>query len=323
MYTTDKAGAHADTERVPKPKIAAIVGPTASGKSGAAIEAALRFNGEIVSCDSMQIYKGMDIGTAKVSASERALVPHHMTDIVMPCENYSCAQYAHDAEGVTRDIIARGKLPIFCGGTGQYLDAVLTGNTFSQAGTDEELRARLNVRDGSELWAELERIDPESAHAVHANNKKRVVRALETYYLTGMTKSEWDRQSRTHEMPFDALVIGLYFEDRQRLYERINERVDRMFLLGLEDEVRRLDGTLGTTARAAIGYKELTAYLRGECSLDEAREAIKTASRRYAKRQMTWFRSKPYVHPVSADGGEESIKSRVFEMIEGFLGGDK
>ena len=299
---------------IQKPKVIAVIGPTAVGKSALAVELALRFGGEIISCDSMQVYRGMDIGTGKVTPAQMRGVPHHMIDIVDPNENFSCAEYAERATQVAKELAERGTLPIFCGGTGQYLDAVLTGNVFSQAGEDPALRERLSARERDSLWEELQRIDPVSAEAIHPNNKKRVVRALETYYLTGTPKSEWDRRSRLHESPWDALMIGLR-ADREILWRRIETRVDGMIAQGLAEEVRSLDLQPGTTAAEAIGYKELRAHLAGAQSLEEATDQIKRASRQYAKRQMTWFRANPAVHWLDTDALSGEVLFREAERL--------
>ncbi len=300
-----------------KGKVIAVVGPTAVGKTAFSVALAKEFGGEIISCDSMQVYKGMNIGTAKVTEGEKEGIPHHLIDIVEPWENFSCAAYADMAKAKTDELIARGVLPVFCGGTGQYLDAVLTDNDFSAAGIDEALRARLNERDKEELWNELLKIDPQAAAATHMNNKKRVVRALETYYLTGVTKTEWDARSRLRERPYDALVIGLTASDREGLYSRIDGRVDRMMSSGLLEEVRSLDIPKGTTASEGIGYKEITAYLEGELSLEGAVEEIKRNSKHYAKRQLTWFRGKDYVRWIDTDTQGALAEAR--KMVTEFL----
>ncbi len=306
-----------------KPKIVAVVGPTASGKSSLAIDLAIRFGGEIISCDSMQVYKSMNIGTAKVSEEEKRGVVHHLIDVVSTCESFSCARYADMAKQTVDTLCERGVLPIFCGGTGQYLDAVLTDNVFSDAGVDEELRASLMERDTNELYDELKAKDPVAADTIHPNNKKRVVRALETYYLTGVPKSEWDRRSRQRQSPYDSLIIGLCASDRSKLYARIDSRVDDMMACGLLDEVRSLKLSPDTTAGAAIGYKELCEYLRGNQSLDEAVEQIKRASRRYAKRQMTWFKSNEHIKWLDIDAySADALHERAAELVCEFLSGD-
>ena len=272
--------------------VIAVVGPTASGKTALAVELAKRLDGEIISCDSMQVYRGMDIGTAKVTAEEASGIPHHLIDVVSPEDSFSCADYSTLARCAIEDIAKRGKIPIFCGGTGLYLDSVLTENEFSEAGRDDACRERLMQVSPDELYEDLKRIDPEAAERTHKNNVKRVARALEIDYTTGVTKTEWDRRSREKESRYDAVIIGLDYKDRDTLYGRINQRVDIMMDAGLLSEVKALDTPdfrLGT-ASDGIGYKELLLYLDGNVSLGEAVEEIKKNSRNYAKRQLTWFR---------------------------------
>lgn len=290
--------------------VLAVVGATASGKTALSIALAKELGGEIISCDSMQIYRGMDIGTAKPTMEEREGIVHHLIDIIEPSESFSVADYAPLAKAAIEDITARGKLPIFCGGTGLYLDAVLTANEYSEAGSDPALREAL-TREAEEkgslaLWERLRLEDPESAEAIHQNNVKRVIRALEIKLLTGVAKSEWDRRSRLSPAPYNALVLGLSYPDRSVLYERVDKRVDIMLEQGLVDEVRALveSGRLprGSTAAQAIGYKEILSYLDGDCTLEAAVETLKMATRRYAKRQITWFGGKDYVTPVEVTG---------------------
>ncbi len=298
-------------ERTQKPRILAIVGCTASGKTALSVELALRLGGEIVSCDSMQIYREMDIGTAKPDADERRGVPHHLVDFVDPRDpaGYSCADYVRDARAAVEDILARGRLPILCGGTGLYLDAFLRGGSFEVTDTAPALRAELTEmaeREGAEaLHAMLRTLDPEAAAAIHPNNVKRVVRAIEICRTTGKTKSELDRASRVQASPYDAAVVGLAYADRELLYGRINRRVDAMLAAGLVEETCRLRASgvfdLCPTAAQAIGYKELFPYLDGTASLEACAEVLKAATRRYAKRQMTWFRAKDYVRWIPCD----------------------
>ena len=296
-----------------KIKIFAVVGPTASGKSALALRFAERYGGELISCDSMQVYRRMDIGTAKPTAKEQATVKHHMIDIVEPTESFSCADYVSLADRAIRDVHARGKLPIVCGGTGLYLDALIRGQDFTPAIADDTLRAELlefaRVRGAQALHDELLRVDPQSAEAIHPNNVKRVARALEIYRLSGVTKTEIDRRSQIGEPRFDARVMGLHYSDREELYRRIDTRVDQMLSDGLEAETRALrdEGVFekNTTAAQAIGYKELLGYIEGRDTLDRAVETLKMATRRYAKRQVTWFSGKDYVTNVdvcSKDG---------------------
>ena len=305
-----------------KKRIYAVVGPTASGKSGLALAIAERFGGEIISCDSMQIYRRMNIGTAKPTPSELRTVRHHMIDIIEPSESFSCEDYVRLASEAIEDCVGRGKLPIICGGTGLYLDALLRGgNSAPDISTDApDIRAELTARaerEGAEaIHKELMAVDPESAVAIHPNNVKRVIRALEIYRACGVTKTELDRRSREFESPYDALVVGLRYNDRSILYRRIEERVDIMLREGLLEETKALfdEGVfeVNSTAAQAIGYKELLSYLRGDEDLYTAVETLKTATRRYAKRQMTWFSAKPYVKWIDM---EFDGRVRSFEEI--------
>lgn len=304
-------------------KILAVVGATASGKSALALELAKRLDGEIISCDSMQIYRRMDIGTAKPTAEERCQIRHHLIDVAEPKEAFSCAEYVSLASSAIEDCAGRGKLPIVCGGTGLYLDALLRNSEFEANCANEAIRRelwKLAEREGADaIWRQLQKVDPESAEATHPNNVKRVIRALEIYRSCGVTKTELDRRSQEGGMRYDACVIGLRYGCREILYQRIEERVDRMLEAGLEEETRRLlaEGVfeVNRTAAQAIGYKELLPFLRGEQSLAEATEALKLATRRYAKRQMTWFSAKDYVQwlDVEDDFGEK--KQKTFEEI--------
>lgn len=303
-----------------KKKIIAVVGATASGKSALALELAKRYNGEIVSCDSMQIYREMNIGTAKPTKEEMLEVRHHMIDIVEPDTAFSCEDYARLASVAIDDICSRGRLPIVCGGTGLYLDTLLRGGSSAPSFDTAEIRAQLCARAEVEgimpLYEELKAVDPESAECIHPNNEKRVIRALEIYIATGKKKSELDRLSASVDSVYDASVICLSYKNRQILYDRIDSRVDQMLADGLvEETVRLMDMGVfeaNQTASQAIGYKELFPYIRGDESLESAVEALKRSTRRYAKRQITWFSAKPYVTPVIVDDGE-SIKS--FEEI--------
>ena len=284
-------------------KIFAVVGPTASGKSALALELARRYDGEIISCDSMQIYKRMDIGTAKPTKEELAIAPHHMIDVIEPTQSFSCADYVEMAEPIVHDIISRGRIPIFCGGTGLYLDSLLRGKNFEEGLTDENLRAELlefAAKNGADaLHKELLAIDPESAEAIHKNNVTRVARAIEIYRLSGVTKTELDRRSKLCERRFEISAVELHYSLREKLYERIDKRVDIMLEQGLLKETQTLydEGIfeVNSTAAQAIGYKELLGYIRGEESLESAVERLKMSTRRYAKRQMTWFASRDYI----------------------------
>ena len=272
--------------------VIAVVGPTAVGKTRVAIEIAKRLGGEIVSADSMQVYRRMDIGTAKATPSERAEVPHHMLDVAEPWENYSVARYVSDAKEAVLDIASRGKLPVIAGGTGLYVDSRLSGRECSESPGDSGLREKLNLeydRLGGEKMAS---VDPERAGKLSANDRKRIVRALEIYSLTGKTITEHDEQTKLTPRPYRVFKVFLNSEDRNVLYSRIDERVDLMFEEGLLNEVKALldEGVSPEcTSMQAIGYKETALAIAGKCSLEEARDAIKQGSRRYAKRQLTWF----------------------------------
>ncbi len=278
------------------PKIAVITGPTATGKTALGVALAKIIGGEIVSADSMQIYQYMDIGTAKPGADETRGIPHHMINIVTPFEKYSVAQYIHDASACINDIIRRGKRPIVVGGTGLYIESLLSGREFSEQGNESlrlELSERYDALGGEALLAELRAVDNESAQRIHFNDKKRIIRALEIYKTTGMTISAHDALTKKIPPRYEAAVIALSYADRSDLYERINRRVDTMISSGLPDEVRKLLGmglTRGHTAMQAIGYKELVHVILDNADLSEAVESIKMESRRYAKRQLSWFR---------------------------------
>lgn len=272
-----------------KKKCAAIVGPTASGKTFLAVETAKKLGAEIICCDSMQIYKEMNIGTAKPTLNEQCGVPHHLFSFVPICQNFSVADYVPLARKKIDEISARGSLPIFCGGTGLYLDSVNYQKDYSPS-IDPSIREKLKLKSNDELFDLLAENDPDSAVSIHKNNRKRIIRALEIFFGTGKTKSEWDAKTRSIEPLYDLKTIVLEYKDRELLYQRIDTRVDTMFDSGLIEEAKSLNLNIGTTACEAIGYKELNGYFNGEYSLDTARDMIKKATRHYAKRQMTWFR---------------------------------
>ena len=314
-------------------KAIAITGPTASGKTELSLLIAERLSAEIISSDSMQIYKKMDIGTAKATPEERARVPHHLIDFLDPRETYSVEAYRRDALLAMEDISARGKLPLFVGGTGLYIDSLLRGESSSSPEGDPEYREKIlasvkSEEDKTALWERLLSVDPESAEAIHKNNVKRVIRALEIYDKTGKPKSWHDARTRSEGAALPILMLTLDFHDREALYERINLRVDAMVKSGLVDEVRELylAGMLPpeSTASQAIGYKEMLSFIKGERSLHEACEEIKLASRRYAKRQLTWFRHKDSVR-LFADNEDgrrrppEELAREALEHINKFL----
>lgn len=278
-----------------KPKILCVVGPTASGKTDYAVELALKCGGEVVSCDSMQIYKHMDIGTAKPTADEMKGVKHHMIDIIEPNESFSVARFSEMARECIDDILLRGKTPVLCGGTGLYFDSTINNINFIQMDTDEEYRKDLESAAkefGNEYVYEiLKSVDEKAAESIHPNNLKRVIRALEIYKTTGKKKSELDKEQLSEPL-YEPEITGL-MRDREVLYDRINKRVDIMMEKGLIDEVSELI-KMGidenSTSMQAIGYKEIIEYLDGKTSLSDAVDKIKRESRRYAKRQLTWFK---------------------------------
>ena len=284
-------------------KIVCVVGPTACGKTALGIALAKRFGGEVVSADSMQIYRGMTIGTAAPTKEEMDGVPHHMIGIADPCESYSVARFVQEATACVDDILRRGKLPIVVGGTGLYLDALVAGRTFasgdSSGATRRLLKERLDREGIKPLLEELRRIDPETAARLHPKDEKRILRALEIYQETGRTMTEHDAYTKTLPPRYDAVYIGLAFEDRADMRALIDRRVDAMMEAGLVDEVRALlqaGVPRDATALQAIGYKELLAALDGGGTVEEAAEEIKLRSRQYAKRQLTWLRRNNAIH---------------------------
>ena len=272
-----------------------VCGPTASGKTGLAVELAMIYDGEVISADSMQIYKGLNIATAKPTQSEMSGVPHHLIDFLEPEQKFSVADYLPLARDCIEDIHSRGKQPVVCGGTGLYISSLINNVRFEDIRSDPGLRARLEFEykeKGAEyMWERLNEIDPETAAAVHQNNAPRVIRGIEVYTLTGKTLSQLKKESIVEESNYDACIIGLHFRNRQMLYDRINKRVDDMIQDGLVNECRKVyDSCQLETAYQAIGYKELIPYFKGNKSLDECVEHIKQETRHYAKRQLTWFR---------------------------------
>lgn len=276
-----------------------VVGPTASGKSEYAINAAIKSGGEIISGDSMQIYRKMDIGTAKPSVDEMRGIPHHLIDVCDISEPFSAAKFVELASNAINEIVSRGKLPIIAGGTGLYIDTLISGINLAATEEDPVLREAL-FKEAEEIGAEefhkrLKEVDPISAEAIHPNNIKRVVRALEIFYKTGITKTELDEKSRAHESIYAPHVVYIVPKERETIYERIDRRVDKMFELGLEEEVGLLTdlGLRDTpTASQAIGYKEFYPYFDNLCDLKTVKENICLDTRHYAKRQLTWFNRK-------------------------------
>ena len=275
--------------------LAVVAGPTASGKTGLAVELALRLGGEVVSADSMQIYRRMAIATAKPTPAEMKGVPHHLIDFLEPGENFSVAQYVQRARQVIQEIHRRGKLPSVAGGTGLYIQSLVDNVSFSPQPEDpalrEALRQKAQREGGQSLLRELAEFDPQSAARLHPNNLGRVIRAIEVYRLTGRTMTQQLEASRQEPSPYRLGMLGLTFSRRELLYDRINRRVDCMMEEGLLEEARQMRGEkLSSTAAQAIGYKELEGYFDGRESLEEALERMKRETRRYAKRQLTWFR---------------------------------
>ena len=282
-------------EKNNKPFVLAVVGPTASGKTWLGVELAKIYGGEVISADSMQIYKGMDIASAKPTEAEKQGIPHHLMGILDRDVSFSAADYVQLANEKIEEILSRGKLPIIVGGTGLYIDSLLENVKFSEGGSDEAYREELYAfarENGNEaLHARLAELDPEAAEGIHPNNLVRVVRALEVCHVTGRKFSDLKRESKMAESPYASLIIGLNFEDRQNLYDRIDLRVDEMVKAGLVEEARQLWQESGMkTAANAIGYKELIPYFEGEAELDDCIAKIKQETRHYAKRQLTWFR---------------------------------
>ena len=296
------------------PQIITIAGPTASGKTALSIQLAKEMDGEIVSCDSMQVYKDMDIGTAKPTPEEQEGIPHHMLSVAEPWEDFSVSRYCAMADPIVEDILRRGKSPIIVGGTGLYMDALIRGNAFApcpSTGRREELEA-LAASQGIEAVIErLRAVDPGSAARLHPSDQKRIIRAMEVYLETGMTITEHNR--KTQEIPPKYHPIRFTLTDRQRqtLYDRIDRRVDTMVEAGLIEEIQ---GLLARgipekcTAMQAIGYKEFVAALHGACSLEEAAGQVKQSSRRYAKRQLTWFRRNPENIWLIREDGQTSME---------------
>ena len=300
-----------------KTDIIAVVGPTCSGKSALAVELAKIYGGEIISCDSMQVYRGMDIGTAKITEKEKQGIPHHLIDIVEPTGKFSCADYACAAKEKINEISGKGKIPIFCGGTGLYLNSAIEIKNLSAAPADGELRKKLEEKPPDELYRMLSGTDPDSAAKIHPNNVRRVIRALEIYMLTGKTKTEWDAESKTPVSPYRNVRICLDFRNRENLYSLIDKRTEAMFGVGLVNEVRNLDCEefRKSTASEGIGYKEVLMYLDGRITYDEAVEAVKKASRNYAKRQLTWFRAEKDLHRIFVDEFPQPNGIGKFEFI--------
>ena len=302
-----------------KIKIAVILGPTASGKTALGIEMAKRFGGEVVSADSMQIYEGMDISTAKPTPEETGGIPHHLIGFLPRDRSFSVAEYVDLAGKVIRDIRGRGKLPIIVGGTGLYIDSLVENIKFPDITSDEKVRERISndieTLGVDAVFERLKECDPETAAELHPNNKVRVIRALEVFELTGRKLSELKAESRLEPSPYDAVMIGLNCRDRQKLYDRINKRVDIMVENGLEKESREVfESSTMKTAANAIGYKELIPYFKNECGFSECIDKIKQETRRYAKRQLTWFGKNAKIQWLMLD--EFDNKEKIFDYCE-------
>lgn len=283
-----------------KTKIICVVGATASGKTDLAVKLAKAVDGEIISADSMQVYKNMPIATAVATKEEQDGVPHHLVEFLNTDETFSVADFVERAKVLIDEITARGRVPIIAGGTGLFVDSLVKNISFSQVGSNAEIRNELAEKSNEELYEKLLKLDANAAEDIHPNNRKRVIRALELC-MSGTSKTEQNENSMLTDSPYDALYIGIGYKDRQKLYDRINKRVDLMLEAGLENEARQMLGKQGLTARQAIGHKELQPYIDGNITLAEAVENLKRETRRYAKRQLTWFRRNENINWLYAD----------------------
>lgn len=310
-------------------KILSITGPTASGKTALSIALAHRLNGEIISCDSMQVYKGLTVGTAAPTVEEMDGIPHHGIGIVDVTDSFSVADWVTLADRWIEDITRRGKLPILCGGTGLYLDSLVQIGSFTENDRDDKLRVELSefakVHGNEALHDRLRQIDPEAAEAIHYNNVKRVIRAIEIFETTGKTKTETDQLQKQKGKRYDEFRVIIDFADRQVLYDRIDRRVNLMLESGILEEAKMLwnykqshpDTQLGT-AWQAIGYKEFFPYFAGECTLNEAADMVRQSSRQYAKRQLTWFRGTEG-YRIAPDNTSDGVLRSTEDMVEEVL----
>lgn len=303
-----------------KPKVVVIVGPTASGKTAISIELAKKINGEIISSDSMQIYKDMDIGTAKVTKEEMQGIKHYLVDCVLPSQRYTVSDFKKAAEEAIEEILSKGKVPIVVGGTGLYVNSLIYGIEYQDMKFDEEYREKMMKKaetpEGLEqLWLEANNVDPEAMKIISKNDKKRIIRVLEIYKATGKTKTEQEILSKSKEIKYDYKVFGITM-DREKLYERINKRVDIMINQGLIEEVRNLLNKYDEfpTAMQGLGYKEVKEYFDGILTYEEMIDKIKQESRRYAKRQLTWFRANKAT--IWLNSGENTIKENIDIILE-------
>lgn len=309
-----------------KTPVIAVVGPTASGKTSLAVKIAKKFNGEIISADSMQIYKGMDIATAKPTLDEQEGIKHYLVDFLPTNERFSVADYVAEAKKCIEEININGFIPIVAGGTGLYIDSLLQNISFTEEKTDDEIRIRISneyeTLGGEVLLERLSEIDSKTAERLHPSDRSRIVRALALYESTGITMTQQYENSRLIESPYNVLYIGINYRDREVLYNRINKRVDIMLENGLLEEAKSyFDLGIDTTASQAIGHKELAPYFKNKLTLDECIENLKRETRRYAKRQLTWFRRNENINWVYPDEYEndEDFLNKAYEITEDFL----
>lgn len=312
-----------EDNRIP---LVVVAGPTASGKTALAVELCRRFDGEVISADSMQVYDTLSVGTARPSEEEQDGIPHHLMGFLQPDASYSVAKYAELAHRVITEVHSRGKLPILCGGTGLYIQAVTENLSYEQQPENREVRDRLRERiareGGDALLSELAKLDPETAARLHPNDHGRIIRALEIVETTGRTITQQNEESRKAGSPYALCGLRLEFRDREQLYDRINRRVTAMLENGLEAEARWLREQPNTdTVRQAIGYKELEPYLTGAVTLDEAADAIRQGTRRYAKRQLSWFRREDWMTTVYMDDAD--CREQAMGLVETFLRKEK
>lgn len=303
-----------------------IAGPTASGKTALAVALAKEFHGEVVSCDSMYVYRRMNIGTAKPSVEEMEGIVHHMIDVADPDEDFSVSKYCEMAAPIVDDIVARGKTAIIAGGTGLYMDSLIRGNDFApfpSTGMRKKLEAQADEQGMDAILDLLRSIDPDAAARLHLSDRKRIIRALEVYYETGQTITAHNLKTQAIPPRYTPLWLGLDFADRAELYRRIDLRVEIMLQQGLIEEIRQLLASgipQKCTAMQAIGYKEFVAALDGQCTIEEAAEEVRKSSRHYAKRQLTWFRRNKNIHWLTRQAGErpEEIINRARQVIRDF-----
>lgn len=302
-----------------KTKLIVVAGPTASGKTRLGIEIAKAVSGEIISADSMQVYKGMGIATAAPTESEKAEVPHHLVEFLERNETFSVSDFCRYAKNAVDEITGRNNIPVIVGGTGLFIDSFVDNIKFTQAETDFELRERLMAKDTEKLYDELLKIDPQAAQSIHKNNKSRVARAIEIYYSSGKTKSDQNKSSRLEESPYDVLYFVICFKNRDLLYDRINRRVDLMAENGLAEEAKRCLADAGKTSAQAIGHKELALYFNGSASFEQALEKLKQETRRYAKRQITWFKRRNNAVWLYADDEASDITAYAVDKSREFI----